>query len=171
MRRLLVAYDGSDNAKRALQYVVDLARDTGIALQVHVVNVQHEPIIYGEYVTSAMIDELNNGLMAKARSVLDEAQERTRDNTRITLVVAFNYGARNEMVRAMRGLAEVLGHLAAGRRNAEIAAALGVSPRTVGHQVSAVLAKLGARSRTEAAALAHRSGLLAAEPEGPQPPD
>lgn len=67
--------------------------------------------------------------------------------------------------------AEVLGHLAAGRRNAEIAAALGVSPRTVGHQVSAVLAKLGARSRTEAAALAHRSGLLAAEPEGPQPPD
>ncbi|HBZ98884.1 MAG TPA: universal stress protein, partial [Pseudomonas sp.] len=54
-------------------YVVDLARDTGMALQVHVVNVQHEPIIYGEYVTSAMIDELNNSLMAKSRSVLDEA--------------------------------------------------------------------------------------------------
>lgn len=73
MRRLLVAYDGSDNSKRALQYVVDLARDTGMALQVHVINVQHEPIIYGEYVTSAMIDELNNSLMAKSRSVLDEA--------------------------------------------------------------------------------------------------
>lgn len=73
MRRLLVAYDGSDNSKRALQYVVDLARDTGMALQVHVVNVQHEPIIYGEYVTSAMIDELNNSLMTKSRSVLDEA--------------------------------------------------------------------------------------------------
>lgn len=73
MRRLLVAYDGSDNSKRALQYVVDLARDTGMALQIHVVNVQHEPIIYGEYVTSAMIDELNNSLMAKSRNVLDEA--------------------------------------------------------------------------------------------------
>ncbi|WP_394375671.1 universal stress protein [Stutzerimonas frequens] len=73
MRRLLVAYDGSDNSKRALQYVVDLVRDTGMALQVHVVNVQHEPIIYGEYVTSAMIDELNNSLMAKSRGVLDEA--------------------------------------------------------------------------------------------------
>lgn len=73
MRRLLVAYDGSDNSKRALQYVVDLARDTGMALRIHVVNVQHEPIIYGEYVTSAMIDELNNSLMAKSRSVLDEA--------------------------------------------------------------------------------------------------
>lgn len=73
MRRLLVAYDGSDNSKRALQYVVDLARDTGMALQVHVVNAQHEPIIYGEYVTSAMIDEVNNSLMAKSRSVLDEA--------------------------------------------------------------------------------------------------
>ena len=42
MRRLLVAYDGSDNSKRALQYVVDLARDTGMALQIHVVNVQHD---------------------------------------------------------------------------------------------------------------------------------
>ncbi len=73
MRKLLVAYDGSDNSKRALQHVVDLARDTGLTLQVHVVNVQHEPIIYGEYVTSAMIDELNNGLMGKARAVLDEA--------------------------------------------------------------------------------------------------
>jgi len=73
MSRLLVEYDGSDNSKRALQYVVDLARDTGMALQIHVVNVQHEPIIYGEYVTSAMIDELNNSLMAKSRSVLDEA--------------------------------------------------------------------------------------------------
>ncbi|AHY43553.1 universal stress protein [Stutzerimonas decontaminans] len=73
MRRLLIAYDGSDNAKRALQYVVDLARDTGMALQVHVVNVQHEPVIYGEYFTAAMYDELNNSLIAKARTVLDEA--------------------------------------------------------------------------------------------------
>lgn len=67
--------------------------------------------------------------------------------------------------------AEVLGHLAAGRRNAEIAAALAVSPRTVGHQVSAVLAKLGARSRTEAVAHAHRLGLLAPAPAGTTPPD
>ncbi|EWC41353.1 universal stress protein [Stutzerimonas stutzeri] len=73
MRKLLIAYDGSDNSKRALQYVIDLARDTGMTPQIHVVNVQQEPIIYGEYVTAAMIDELNSGLMSQARSVLDEA--------------------------------------------------------------------------------------------------
>lgn len=56
--------------------------------------------------------------------------------------------------------AEVLRWLVEGRRNAEIAERLGVSPRTVGHQVSAILAKLGVRTRTEAAAEAHRLGLL-----------
>src|SRR5690606_16740243 len=34
---------------------------------------QHEPIIYGEYVTAAMIDELNKGLETKAQGVLAEA--------------------------------------------------------------------------------------------------
>ena len=41
----------------------------------------------------------------------------------------------------------------AGRRNAEIAAALHLSEKTVGHHVSACLRKLGAGTRTEAAAM------------------
>ena len=50
--------------------------------------------------------------------------------------------------------AEVLELLAEGRRNAEIAAQLVLSERTVHHHVSAVLRKLGARSRAEAVAKA-----------------
>lgn len=55
---------------------------------------------------------------------------------------------------------QVLGLMVEGLRNAEIAARNHVSPRTVDHQVSAVLGKLGAKTRTEAVAEAHRLGLL-----------
>jgi DNA-binding NarL/FixJ family response regulator len=52
---------------------------------------------------------------------------------------------------------EVLDLLAAGRSNREIAAALFISPKTASVHVSNILAKLGAASRTEAAALARRA--------------
>jgi DNA-binding CsgD family transcriptional regulator/tetratricopeptide (TPR) repeat protein len=55
---------------------------------------------------------------------------------------------------------EVLELLATGLRNADIAQRLFVSPKTVDHHVSAVLAKLGAATRGEAARLAHDQGLL-----------
>jgi len=44
----------------------------------------------------------------------------------------------------------VLDLLDEGLRNAEIAARLHLSDKTVGHHVSEILAKLGASSRTEA---------------------
>ncbi len=55
--------------------------------------------------------------------------------------------------------AQVLGLLAAGLTNAEIAARLVLSGRTVEHHVSAILRKLGARTRGEAGARAARLGL------------
>ena len=55
---------------------------------------------------------------------------------------------------------EVLRLVADGLRNADIAERLVLSPRTVDHPVSAILRKLGARSRGEAAAAAGRLGLL-----------
>jgi DNA-binding CsgD family transcriptional regulator/tetratricopeptide (TPR) repeat protein len=54
---------------------------------------------------------------------------------------------------------EVLRLVAAGRSDREIGAALGIGRRTVETHVAAVLAKLGAASRTEAAAIAVRRGL------------
>lgn len=56
--------------------------------------------------------------------------------------------------------AEVLELLGQGMTNAEIAAALFVSTKTVGHHVSAVLRKLDASSRTRAVAVATARGLL-----------
>ena len=56
---------------------------------------------------------------------------------------------------------EVVALLADGLRNAEIAERLVLSPRTVDHHVTRVLAKLEVSSRQAAAAKAQRMGLLA----------
>ena len=55
---------------------------------------------------------------------------------------------------------EVLTLLAAGLRNAQIAERLVVSERTIDHHVSAILRKLDARTRGEAAATATRLALI-----------
>jgi DNA-binding CsgD family transcriptional regulator len=61
---------------------------------------------------------------------------------------------------------EVLRLLAAGHSNKEIAAELFIAPKTASVHVSNILAKLGAASRTEAAAIAHAQGLgLPAQPK------
>lgn len=54
---------------------------------------------------------------------------------------------------------EVLALVAAGLRNGEIAERLFLSGKTVDHHVSAILRKLGARSRAEASAKAVQLGL------------
>lgn len=53
---------------------------------------------------------------------------------------------------------EVLGLIALGMSNAEIARTLVISEKTAGHHVSRILTKLGVRNRTEAAAYAVHSG-------------
>jgi DNA-binding CsgD family transcriptional regulator len=56
---------------------------------------------------------------------------------------------------------EVLGLIADGRTNRQIAEALFITEKTASVHVSNILAKLGAANRGEAAALAHRAGFAA----------
>ena len=54
---------------------------------------------------------------------------------------------------------DVLALLTDGLSNADIASRLVISRKTADHHVSAILAKLDVRSRTEAAAVARRLGV------------
>ncbi len=65
---------------------------------------------------------------------------------------------------------EVLRLAAEGRSNAEIAAALVISPFTVLRHMNHIFAKTGAGNRTEAAAYAHRRGLVGDAGGRPSPP-
>jgi undecaprenyl diphosphate synthase len=61
------------------------------------------------------------GLDAEIRRLLDEAEELTKHNEKLVLVVAFNYGARQEIARAARRMAAavVAGDLAVDDVTAE----------------------------------------------------
>jgi DNA-binding NarL/FixJ family response regulator len=67
---------------------------------------------------------------------------------------------RDALVRLSRREAQIVGLLAAGRSNREIAAALCLSPRTVQRHVANAYAKIGAHNKAEATAYALRYHLL-----------
>jgi DNA-binding NarL/FixJ family response regulator len=65
-----------------------------------------------------------------------------------------------ELPRLTEREREVLGLIAEGRENNEIAAALVISPETVKTHVSSILEKLEADNRAQAAVTAVRAGLV-----------
>ena len=60
---------------------------------------------------------------------------------------------------------QILGLLAAGNTQRQIAESLVISPKTVGTHIQHVLSKLGVHSRAQAVAEAYRSHLVFAEPD------
>lgn len=75
MRNVLLPFDGSDSARRALQYVIDAASDQK-NIEVQLLNVQQEPIMFGEYVTVEMIDQMTRSFIEKGTGILNEAKDR-----------------------------------------------------------------------------------------------
>ena len=61
--------------------------------------------LHGHKVKVRVIGQ-RNGLDPDIRRLLEEAEELTRGNTGLTLVVAFNYGARQEIARAAQRAVE-----------------------------------------------------------------
>ena len=92
------------------------------------------------------------------------AVERLSQTMRATGVRGIPRGPRPSTKENAAGLTsrqmEVLALMTDGFANAEIAERLFISPKTVDHHVSAILAKLDAHTRAEAVSLALQSGLI-----------
>jgi DNA-binding NarL/FixJ family response regulator len=94
------------------------------------------------------------GLARRARVPLDSAPEAAPESP---AVARFGLTDREHTVLTL---------VAEGHTNREIGAALFISEKTASVHVSRILAKLGVRSRVEAATAAHRLGLTASSAPG-----
>ncbi|KQY58911.1 hypothetical protein ASD11_04590 [Aeromicrobium sp. Root495] len=104
-------------------------------------------------------DDESAALLARARAVAESlgAGPLLAD---VSEVAPSARVARAKVVALTPRELEVLALVAQGRSNGELARQLFISTKTASVHVSNILAKLGAASRTEAAAIAHRDGLL-----------
>jgi DNA-binding NarL/FixJ family response regulator len=89
-------------------------------------------------------------LLARARVALRRVSPRNGTNEDVTTSVGTTLTTRER---------QVLGLLARGLSQTEIAAQLFISPKTVGGHIQRILTKLNVHSRAQAVALAHEHGL------------
>jgi DNA-binding CsgD family transcriptional regulator len=106
---------------------------------------------------SAWLVEEVESLAARARLQLGEVPERTAAAAARESENPFGLTARER---------DVLTLVAAGATNREIGERLHMAEKTASVHVSRILAKLNVRSRTEAAAVAHRQGMADTAPIG-----
>jgi DNA-binding CsgD family transcriptional regulator/tetratricopeptide (TPR) repeat protein len=111
---------------------------------------------YAEVLRAAGDVEAARGLAEQARVAARALGARPL----LALLGASGSAAPDDVVALTTREAEILALVAEGRSNGEIGKQLFISTKTVSVHVSNILAKLGAASRTEAAAIAHRRGLL-----------
>lgn len=107
----------------------------------------------------ALMSSVSTALRLGAKPLLEEIRGIDR-----RAGLSLDLGIGQNAVAGDRGLTarelEVLSLLADGRTNDQMAAELFISPKTASVHVSRILAKLNASNRTEAAAIAHRNGLI-----------
>jgi DNA-binding CsgD family transcriptional regulator/tetratricopeptide (TPR) repeat protein len=94
-----------------------------------------------------------------ARPLLDEIEAISR-RARVRVTPSDGQAAPDEIAGLTTRELDVLRLIAAGHTNPEIGKALYMSPKTASVHVSRILAKLDVKTRTEAAGVAHRLGLL-----------
>jgi NarL family two-component system response regulator YdfI len=95
-----------------------------------------------------LADLVRHGLLAHAREEADQSEGRPDPNP---------YASPEHLTLRER---EVLEMMMEGLSNKEIAAHLNISAHTVKFHISSILGKLGASTRTEAAAIGLRRGLI-----------
>jgi HD-GYP domain-containing protein (c-di-GMP phosphodiesterase class II) len=110
----------------------------------------HRPALGRADAATSLLDDVDAGCFGRAEvdAVLDAAGQLTRPPR-----VARPAGLTEREV-------DVLGLIARGRTNKEVAATLGISPKTVGHHIEHIYAKAGVTTRAGATLFAMEHGLL-----------
>ncbi len=70
MHKVLVAFDGSKPSERAVAYVINLSAEMKQPLEIHLLNVQQEPVLFGEDYLSA---DKSGTLLKEAGKQLEQA--------------------------------------------------------------------------------------------------
>jgi DNA-binding NarL/FixJ family response regulator len=115
----------------------------------------------GYLLKDASVEELVSGVRAAAAG---ESSISPRIATKVLGRLRQDAGEREDATRAQSGLSEreieVLRLLAEGKGNAEIAAELFISPKTVKNHIASILMKLQIENRIQAAVYAVRTGII-----------
>ncbi len=101
IRYLTLFAFSSENWRRPADEVGELLRLLKIFIRRDLADLHREGV-------KVKVIGAREGLPPDIRSLLEEAEQLTRANEQNVLVIAFNYGARDEMARAMRRIAEKL---------------------------------------------------------------